>query len=1194
MVKKAYSITLLFLVLSAILIICWFRFGLMYGGGDTGLPTYNPKVMAGIASNIWWDSLAPGIPVAQGLTSVPMLFLLSIPQILGAGPVLIQELLFFSLLFLMGYGMYLLALSIFGKSNYLMAIASGVFYMFNPYMMVQIWHRFIHNSMFFVSFVPFLVMSWLRWIRERKPISLLVFLLLNFLAVYIFGTIAFIVGFWLFLFLLTVLEGVIPWKGKKAMIELSLAFVIGLVFWLLTNSWWIIPTFNISPTLFAEQHTTNDSLATLMDLSAQTILPYTLRLINPFYLYWHADWGDIYQNIIFLSISWLFVLVVFIGFLKGLKQRQYVKWSLLFLIFIILGKGAAPPFGFPYIWGFSNFFPLGVIRNPFEKLGILLPLIYAILFAYGLKILMSYLNNRIGKGKASFILVVFIISNLAFLWPMFAGKLFGTLDKQNFVQVPPDYGLADNWIRKDLAGTKEGRILHLPLSRSESITYNWQNGYNGVEPSAALFTSLPSIARNLDIPKVSGAISALSLIFHKPYAKDPAVILKLLQDFSIKYIIIHNDVDWLKNELSNPREVEEVLAKLDFLEKEISFGSLSIYKIKDQFFQREITISDNLQLLYNTDDKVFWPWMVSTPSAEMVSIYNGQEGNILNQANKIIVFPDRQISVKDIQVPKFRGNLDDFVAVRALPNNPLYFLFQAKEWLSLIGKKLDEEQKDIFVLAEKRLIEMYKIKRMREMGAINQKEGNEIILSLINRYQDVLNKIFQSEAGFNNFLVATPRFSTTDTFLKHISLLKELSESTTEPSEKNIAEEAIELINRNLIRANFFPKYPQISQLSENKLDKNYGSELYRFNVPIKSNYEIFMTNPQVRSIYPNGLSQINFQINDHYKSVPLNEKNGMIYLGEEKMNVDEYQTVMPRLSSVNLAPSINDWQTSGDVVVSEQAGTIELSSDKKNSAYIESDIKPLFGQDLFLVAFDTKLVLGKRIRVQLTQDIDPFDKLLNKTIYRYDNYFTPVDKDGWNQFSVMLDLHFIAQKAKLKIQVEPWDDCLVVLADKKSCEDTKKRQQYNRPSKFLIKNISVDRVLNNVILLSSNLPATPSAATAGDVVQRNKQNSSLYTGKISMKHPGLLLFKQSFSPDWQLNLTKDNNIYQPTEHLIGNLFANAWWIDEAGDYDFTLSYLPQKNIQAGLLSAGLGWVILILMLMVNERHKLRRLVKIK
>src|SRR5205823_4322591 len=118
------------------------------------------------------------------------------------------------------------------------------------------------------------------------------------------------------------------------------------------------------------------------------------------------------------------------------------------------------------LFGFSHFFPLGVIRNPFEKLGILLPLLYAILFALGIQVMLNFSFKFIGNFKTYAILEIILSLHMVFFWPMFAGKLFSNLDKQNFVEVPKTYTQADNWIKKDLSvdsKSKEGRILHLPL-----------------------------------------------------------------------------------------------------------------------------------------------------------------------------------------------------------------------------------------------------------------------------------------------------------------------------------------------------------------------------------------------------------------------------------------------------------------------------------------------------------------------------------------------------------------------------------------------------------------------------------------------------------------------------------------------------------------------------------------------------------
>ena len=1178
MVKRIDKIPLLlFLILPGILIFCWFRFGHMYGGGDTGLPIYNSLAMANIASNIWFDSLAPGIPVANTLTVAPILYMLSIPQILGASPVFIQALMFFILLFLMGYGMYLLALSIFGKSNYLLAITAGVFYLFNPYMMIQIWHRFIFNAMFFVAFLPFLIMTWRAWIQKRNPKYLLLFLLTNFLAVYMFGTIAFIVAIWALLFFLTLLEGVVPWKGRKVALSLFFAFLIGFVFWLLTNSWWLITTFNVSPALFASVHTTDGSLGTLMALSASTILPYTLRLINPFYLYWLADWGSIYQNPIFLLISWLFVLVVVIGFIRGLKQKQYIIWSLLFLIMIFLSKGAAPPFNFPYIWGFSHFFPLGVIRNPFEKLGIILPLIYAILFSYGLQFLLITSIKFIGKFKTIFILTIFILLHMAFFWPMFAGKLFGTLDKQNFIEVPASYTEANNWIKQDLSGTNEGRILHLPLPTSEAVAYNWQYGYHGIEPSAGIFTSLPSIARGLDIPGVNDALSGLSLIFHKPYAdNNQAVILKMLQDFSVKYILLHKDIEWLGGELYDPLETETVLDNLDFLDRETTFGDLTIYKLKDIYFQPKIIISDNINFLYPSKKNLFWPWMVSTPSAQMIgTIQQKKDSSVLDRVNKIIVFSERATVVKNLEVPEFKGNLDNFNSIRLPPNSPYYFLIEIKEKISLIGRSQADQQQMKIIFADKRLVELYKIKRMRESGIIGQEEGNWLIISSINKYKSILNDIFKGELP-NDVIISNQQFSIMNVFLKHISILEEFDRNSYDnDGEKEDVRGTILLIKKLLVGKGLLPEYPLGD---ENGLTTDYRQE-YVFDILEKSTYELLMSGSDTKGIYPNFLSEMNFQINNSYKKFKEEDKGNLMSFGESELGPGKYQISTERLRSINLLPQYSGWSKSGNVNISESTGIIDMSSGKQSVSYIEGDIKPALGGDIYLFNFDLKILSGRGIRVQIIQDTDIVDKKTSEAVLRYDNYYVPsnFDSNNWNHFEAIIDLFPTTQEAKLKIQVEPWDDCLTLLNDKKRCSDEKVRKQYNQPSKFFIKNINVYRLLDNDIFLRANLSVSQSSTPSGMVLEVNRQSSSFYSGRIRILKPTLIFFKESFDPGWELSLVRNKEIYKPSQHLVANLFANAWLIEQPGDYDFVLNYSPQKFIKAGMVLAGLGLVIVLI-----------------
>ncbi len=195
---------ILFLLLSLSLVLSWFKFGHLYGGADAGLSFYNPQRIYEIARFIWWEASAPGFPVPQGLTSVPTEFVLSFVQLLGFSNLHIEILVFFIILLFMGIGMYRLALLLGLSKGY--STLSGMFYMLNPYSMIMIWHRFIPTRFFLYAALPFLIVFWISWIRKKQVLSLVLFLLTNLLAVYLYGTIAFILTIWVLLFLITLAE----------------------------------------------------------------------------------------------------------------------------------------------------------------------------------------------------------------------------------------------------------------------------------------------------------------------------------------------------------------------------------------------------------------------------------------------------------------------------------------------------------------------------------------------------------------------------------------------------------------------------------------------------------------------------------------------------------------------------------------------------------------------------------------------------------------------------------------------------------------------------------------------------------------------------------------------------------------------------------------------------------------------------
>ncbi len=560
--KKLFT-AFFFVIISTIVIFSWFRDGYIYGGGDVGLQTYNPSRILENQKFIWWEAAGPGFPIPQGLVGIPLQFILSLFQHIGFSPLILQAGLFFVLLFLMGYGMYLFLTYKLEEKRGVYPIIGGLFYIFNPYMMIQVWHRFIPTTIVLASALPFLAIFWEKWIREGQVKNILFFLLTNFLAVYLYGTYAYIITVWIFLSFLTITV-LIPWQSKSFLLKIGKRFLLGFIIWILTSCWWLIPILKISPAVLSEVHHTGESLVTLISISGTAILPYTLQLINPFYLFQQAEFGTIYRSFFFQLIPWFFVIIIFAGLINSFKSKKVALYGILYLVSIFFAKGAAPPFGAAYIFGFTHVFALGVMRNPFEKTGLLMVFFASVLFVMGLKLIserIKYSNLLIGVAIFLFLL---------FSWPMLLGKLTGKFDNPEYVQVPQSYILADQWLNKQkIIGITDGKILHLPLTRGEAVQYKWGFGYNGLESSDQLFTAFPSVSRGFNIHSIDDSLTALSLIFYKPFDNDHSKILQLLQAFNIRFIILHKDITWLGSDIYDPIEAEKVLNNLNFIEKKV-------------------------------------------------------------------------------------------------------------------------------------------------------------------------------------------------------------------------------------------------------------------------------------------------------------------------------------------------------------------------------------------------------------------------------------------------------------------------------------------------------------------------------------------------------------------------------------------------------------------------------------------------
>lgn len=998
---------LFFLSISGLLVFSWFRYGFIYGGGDVGLPTYDPQRILEISKYLWWEASAPGSLVPNSTISAPLAFVLSILQTLGFSDVGLQATLFYVLLVLMGYGMYLVGLSVFGRDKRKVSYLAALFYMFNPYMMIQVWHRFVHTTFFLAAALPYLVLFWKMWLYTKKPKFLLLFLITNFVGVYLYGTIAFVLTVWLLIFLITIIDLITPWKNWKVLLQRFILFGIGFVLWLMINSWWLVPTFSIGPSIYSQQHTTNESLGILMAISKQTIIPYSFQLVNPFYVFEQAEFGDIYKTFAFKLMPWIFVVFILLGLFKSLYNKKLVSFGVLYMIILFLTKGAAEPFGYFFIYGFKKFFFLGALRNPFEKIGILLPLIASILFAFGVNYFHQKLSGKISITASKIILVCIIAFSTFYYWPMFTGHIFGTVTNPAFIKVPEAYVKSDQLIQ---GISKTGTILHLPLSRNEGIPYKWEYGYNGVEPSSLLFSSLPSIARGYNLSRLDDTLTGLSLIFEAPYSNNSRKILSLLQAFNIRFIILHKDMVWRGSDVYDPLKTEEVLNNLFFLEKRAQFPELVVYELLPSYYEPKIVLSNQMQLVIPEKATIrMWPWLARTNT-----------GNILTTSD------NKSIGVQNIQET---------------------IVFPSESFTASGGSAKGADVKT-------------------DSGSVER--------------------------------------------------------------------------------------------------------QVHSFDLPTTGKYELLLSNPEIASIYPDSLNNVNFQIGAKVEQLKGVLKDNMISYGELDLSSGKHEISYENSWSSTLVPALDKVDKVGDVSLLNN-DTIQILSNGQQLGYIDVDLGPVSGEDVYKVNFEGKFLSGVGYYVQIIQDTDLVENNVPKPRIKTVILNTTIFTD-FISFDLKLNpLSPTTRMAKLRILVDPTEQVFNT------------PEYYGKPTSIQIKNLAVYRLLNNEIFLKNK--GVIEATTSGKIEFEHK-SPVLYEGKIDVEKPSYLIFKETFDKGWELTLTKNNQTYKPSLHYLANLYSNSWFIEQLGEYRFKIEFVGQQKFVNALYFVGLGWIIVFSMVIVTRRRR--------
>ncbi len=128
--------------------------------------------------------------------------------------------------------------------------------------------------------------------------------------------------------------------------------------------------------------------------------------------------------------------------------------------------------------------------------------------------------------------------------------------------------------------------------------------------------------------------------------------------------------------------------------------------------------------------------------------------------------------------------------------------------------------------------------------------------------------------------------------------------------------------------------------------------------------------------------------------------------------------------------------------------------------------------------------------------------------------------------------------------------------------------------SKILFDDVGVYKVFdNNLIFLNEG-----KTKFSMPIIKYKQISPVFYEGEVNgARGPGIIVFAENYSPEWQLLATTLDNKkleFEPL-HFSANLYSNAWYIEGAPEeYRIRIYYRPQRIFQAGLVVSAITLVI--------------------
>lgn len=329
----------------------------------------------------------------------------------------------------------------------------------------------------------------------------------------------------------------------------------------------------------------------------------------------------------------------------------------------------------------------------------------------------------------------------------------------------------------------------------------------------------------------------------------------------------------------------------------------------------------------------------------------------------------------------------------------------------------------------------------------------------------------------------------------------------------------------------------------------------YEIFINKKARFELFLRdNGFVKFYLPDLAFKVKIDEKEIQEKWPVFVEDNLISLGEIELCEGEHVISIFAPSAVNLIDNPSFEEFSDDYEYSTDAfeGKYSLSlSDDSKDKIISFPVKDYEVGETYHFSFSAKYIQGRPSALlvwlnysdSLIPDFEPKNILFNtanlKTIFS--KYEIPLNH-SW-------------QKYELFVPIQPFGRSIGLSFTFAS--ESQQEISYKK-TESLFDDIRVQRVFTNSLILK-NLDKQSEKQI---VPQLSFEKISPVKYKVIVKNaqePFWLVFSESYNSGWKTSIGG--------QHKMVNGFANGWYLEKTGDYEFTIFFAPQKifNLSVGI-----------------------------